>query len=42
MSEDLNDVLEGPELGFGGLVEDGEFLGGGKDFVEMAAGRGEI
>ena len=33
----LDGVLEGAELGFGGAVEDWETLGGGEDFAEMVA-----
>lgn len=33
----LDGVLEGAELGFGGAVEDWETLGGGEDFSEVVA-----
>ena len=38
VGDNLDGVLEGTELGFGGVVEDWQFLRCGKDFVEVLAG----
>ena len=35
VGDELDGVLEGAELGFGGAVEDWETLGGGEDFSEV-------
>ena len=38
VSDKLDSVLEWAKLGFGGLVEDGKFLGGGEDVAEVVTG----
>ena len=37
VGDELDGVLQGAELGFGGAVEDGETLGGGEDGAEVVA-----
>lgn len=38
VGQELGEVFERPELGFGGFFEDGEFLRRGVDVAETAAG----